>query len=114
MNKDSEVYQQAGFDYPFEDVLLKVAAHWRYAVEEVSRQNARFGLKDSNRLLEVTYEDFCAHTDATLTALFEFIGVKPDRLKPSERKIEMKNQNFKWQQELSDELASAVCRIQEP
>ncbi len=112
--RNSEVYRQAGFDYPFENVLLKVAEHWRCAVEEVARQDEHFGLKQSNRLLDVTYEDLCARTGEVLSEMFTFMGLAPDRFSPSASKPQMKNQNFKWQQALAPELAQAIQTIQEP
>jgi len=109
-----EIYRQMGFDYSFDDLLLKVALHWRQAVEEVARQDVRLHLRETNRLLEITYEDFCAYTREVLVALTSFMGIASDRFAPPDSRHELKNQNHKWQKALSHEQEQAISAIQEP
>jgi len=114
MQPEIEVYRQLGIDYSFDELLLKLATHWKEAIEEVQRQDEHFHLKASNRLLEVTYEALCDHTNDVLYEMSDFMGLKSDRYQTAEHKIVMKNQNSKWAATLSDSMAKTVVSIEEP
>lgn len=114
MQKNLEAYQQMGINLSFDEVLLQLAQHWRYVVEKIAREDEQFQLSASGRFLEVTYEALCEDTPAVLANIAGFIGVDAGDFESSDRKIVMKNQNYKWQQELSSELIDAINAIQKP
>ena len=63
--------------------------------------------------MEIKYDDLCSQTDRTLDQLCQYMGVKKDRLKPEAQKIQMKNQDYKWRTELSEDLIQSIQHLQE-
>ena len=112
MNPDATVYAAQGYDYPFADLALKLAAYWQRTIDEVALRDQELNLTANGRLLEIRYIDLCTRTDAVLEQLCRFMGVKASRLKPEAHKIKMTNQNYKWRKELSPDLIEATQRIQ--
>lgn len=113
MNIDAAVYQALGYDYPFEELALKLAAYWQRTIDEVVLRDEQFKLTANGQMLEIKYDDLCAQTDATLEQLCQYMGIKKDRYRPEALKIQMKNQDYKWRTELSDDLIQSTQRLQE-
>jgi LPS sulfotransferase NodH len=71
-------YVRAGFDWPFDALLVQFARYWALTMEELNRQQAARGLAGSGRWLEVRYETLCSEPAAVLATTAEFIGVARD------------------------------------
>lgn len=112
MNKDVEVYRALGYDYPFDELALKLAAYWQRTVDEVAYRDREFQLTAKGRMLEIKYDDLCSRTDETLGKLCRYMGVEPSRFKSQAAKIQMKDQDYKWRTELSPELIHSTEELQ--
>ncbi|MBA3871147.1 MAG: sulfotransferase [Anaerolineae bacterium] len=112
MNKDVEVYRALGYDYPFEELALKLAAYWQRTIDEVTLREQQFNLTAKGQMLEIKYDDLCSQTDATLEKLCQYMGIQKDRFKPEAQQIQMKDQDYKWRTELSPEIIAATQQLQ--
>lgn len=113
MNKDVEVYRALNYDYTFDELAVKLASYWQHAIDEVASRDEQFQLTTNGRMLEIKYDDLCSQTETTLSQLCQFMGIQKDRYKPEAQKIQMKNQDYKWRTEFSEDLIQSIHHLEE-
>ena len=70
------------------------------------------GVIAPDRLLEIRYEDFCADVAGTMTRTAEFCGLPLDAAATRRvQRYRVRDNNFKWQQELSASQQAMMCDI---
>lgn len=96
------------------DARRHVARYWNRCLLEIDRQNHALGLTQRGALLEFSYEQLCAETNATLARLADFLGVTPAGFTFDLSQISSRNykvgdyaQDPKWNGIL-DEMAPAM------
>lgn len=105
MKKDLHIYRELGYDFPIEELALKLAQR---TIDEVAMCDEQFGLTSSGRLLEIKYVDFCTQTDLVLDKLCKYIGIQKSRFDTFSQSIQMVNQNHKWRTEFSNVLIQEI------
>jgi hypothetical protein len=106
-------YQEKGFDYPFEDVLVACAKSWKLQLEEVERQTKKLGFRERGMICEMKYEDFCRDPEDVLIQIAGFVGVDsaPFKRMPLSH---IKTTNYKYRQERYKGLIQEISQLMEP
>ena len=107
------IYSEEGYDYPFEQMLVRMAEHWKDHIEEVEKQKRALKLEEQDRLLEIQYERFCSHPERTLQKVVEFMGLRPERMKHDEY-AHVRSTNFKFRNELDAATLRQLTETMEP
>jgi len=114
MDKDPEPYKKTGFYCEsFDDLLCQMANYWKLTMKEVD-QKVKGDIVDSNRIMELSYEDFCSNPEELMQSLCNFIGVPGHSFSNSmlENKNDMDLQEIsKNEYSLLNELLSPVLEF---
>ncbi|NJN54894.1 MAG: sulfotransferase [Anaerolineae bacterium] len=102
------IYQQKGYAPGFDQLLETFAHHWQDHVTEIERQKTALNLT-KDRLLELSYENLCAHFIFEMTHLCDFMGVSFAAL-PLPENVQFRNMNHKVWETLSNVQVELVTQ----
>jgi hypothetical protein len=112
-NKHKELYKQKGYWMPFDDLLNRMAHHWVEHIEEIERQDKMLSLSTRKQMITVKYEDFCDNPSSLSEAIADFCGIGITRF-DKRRFEEVKQQNYKYQNELTDIQINRMLDVMAP
>ncbi len=81
---------------------------------EVTQQDKALGLTERSIMIELNYEEFCSNPSDTLDSICHFLNLDPARFLQKIRQVQIKEQNYKWKEELDTDLVSKMNIVMEP
>lgn len=109
-----EPYQQYNVEVDEDFIAERLAEFWKRSLVDVQAADEQFNLTGQNRLIELTYEALCDDMRGTLTQLCEFIGIDPGQFHPDVWDTQAINQNHKWREAFTPDMAARLVESMQP
>lgn len=89
------------YNLPFDELIYKMGIHWQDHIKEINKQNQALSLIQSQKLLEISYEDLCNKPVETLEKITNFMSINKLKILPNQLS-NIKNMNYKYKENLTD------------
>ncbi len=108
------VPQRELFSESFDELAVWISSFWKATMEEMAYQDKAMRLTNAGILLSLTYEELCTDTAGTLDRVCQYINVDPSRFLDAIKQESIIAQNYKWKENLEEEVVRRMEMAMEP